>query len=110
MPLMLTTTTVTQAHLTLSSKYSKLAGSPQERSGSQGTSTCRYHVLKGAVSWPIRDFLEGGWGQSSNLGAVATYWNHLGEKQQQQQSIKQNADDWVWTSGDCHLIINNNEM
>lgn len=77
----------TQAHLTLANKYSQ-----EERSGSQGTSTCRYHVLKGAVSWPIRDLPEQGQGQSSNLGALATYWNHLGEKQQQQQqNIKWNA-------------------
>lgn len=96
----------TQAHLTLASKYSKRAG---REVGSQSTSTCRYHVLKGAVSWPIRDLPEGGRGQSSNLGALATCWNHLEEKQQQQQqNIKRNAGDWVSPSGDCHLIINNN--
>lgn len=32
------------------------------------------------------------------------------ELQHHQQNIKQNADDWVSPSGDCHLIINNNQL
>lgn len=61
----------TQAHLTLASKYSKRAG---REVSSQSTSTCRYHVVKGAVSWPIRDLPEGGGGRVLTWG----HWLHAG--------------------------------